>query len=846
MIAAMVFDVVAATPPNDRQQPPALHALQQESLDQDSSSTLVETSKLDGGSLIRLRLGSEAISPFHVPKTGGTSLIHELHSSFPNEGVDAAAGIYERCLSALPSTDFVVTMLRSPRSHVISQYEECRYDPWGQHHTTDDFPRRGRAQDDFVEWLGHFSPQRWQVESGDFNCYNPFNMQARSITCVEDDEHHAVSDSLHGGKPYLKCNESPVHHVWRGMPTSPDDALAVSQLDRKARFVGILELYEESWCLLNYQLRRILPAHCSCDGYGVLADLLKHERLSTPAHGEEGSLDVSEFNSSTIAAIDAITAMDHSVYQAALTRFFAELRDLEKATDATLICPNRIEDRLKEAGWNGPPTSPIDRRPKDRAGSGKDHYSTLSKWLNVTGMLDRQRVYSFDMTGPNQHLGPRVLARWDELSDKDFATLCPTMRQDIDTLNDAGRGLRAFVWSAVELRLFREAHQATVMAHPPAWFDPKPAGGMASSDGRSGSACELQPLTEEARNRLTVLTFESLSRHANRSCFVLRDDARSSQSISVPYPTSFHPTSEAAFDRHLEWVHRSTRPHLAVLYASLHGKGPDGSELRTAIDLSCLEDSSCVNLLYRRHYSTTPRASRNGGPYLDGTGTGGITLLGGDDGDGRKDAHVSEAFADRLANRAVTSEEDMELSNGEVHAELRDSIFCLEPQGDTPMRSQVFECLLCGTIPVFFSSCARPDLVFERIYEPFLPPYERTAFGPGLWAVVLDSERAMSEPTYVMDALRAIALNTTAIAAMRKVITAAMPRLVYPSTEESAVSWTRSARYQPDALGVLRSILVDRDILEEEAQPSLSSASPSQQQHARGADEHKNAGWWSP
>ena len=34
----------------------------------------------------------------------------------------------------------------------------------------------------------------------------------------------------------------------------------------------------------------------------------------------------------------------------------------------------------------------------------------------------------------------------------------------------------------------------------------------------------------------------------------------------------------------------------------------------------------------------------------------------------------------------------------QVHEKLRKATFCLEPQGDTPTRSQIFECLLSGGI----------------------------------------------------------------------------------------------------------------------------------------------------
>jgi hypothetical protein len=203
----------------------------------------------------------------------------------------------------------------------------------------------------------------------------------------------------------------------------------------------------------------------------------------------------------------------------------------------------------------------------------------------------------------------------------------------------------------------------------------------------------------------------------------------------------------------------------------------------------------------------------------------------------------------------------MTLSNGEIHAEARDSTFCLEPQGDTPSRSQIFECLMTGSIPVFFSSCAQPDLVYERLYAPFLPPYERQEFGPGLWAVVLSSERAVNEPTYVMDELQALRANKTLIKAMRAVIIAAMPRLVYreaphlssdvPIYRKSDASWTDSTRYQPDALAVLHDTLVDRGILSANSRRGHrrqwhGERRTGRQRTLRAGDDHSGGGASSP
>ena len=84
----------------------------------------------------------------------------------------------------------------------------------------------------------------------------------------------------------------------------------------------------------------------------------------------------------------------------------------------------------------------------------------------------------------------------------------------------------------------------------------------------------------------------------------------------------------------------SSRKALAVMYAGVHGAGPDGIELRRSLSIVCDDSELCTHVKF---------------------GTG--------------------------------------LSNAEVHAELRAATFCLEPQGDTPFRSQVFECLVRSSPP---------------------------------------------------------------------------------------------------------------------------------------------------
>ena len=93
---------------------------------------------------------------------------------------DAKPGKWEQCLSLYKSSDFMVSILRSPREHVLSQYLECRYDEWGKRTTNGTgFPLNGtNVIAGFKTWLSHFSSPEWRPSRGDFNCYNPINMQA--------------------------------------------------------------------------------------------------------------------------------------------------------------------------------------------------------------------------------------------------------------------------------------------------------------------------------------------------------------------------------------------------------------------------------------------------------------------------------------------------------------------------------------------------------------------------------------------------------------------------------------------------------------------------------------------
>lgn len=208
------------------------------------------------------RAPQQPVAFVHTPKCGGTSLLHLLNTSRSMGDFDSddwfnpnKPGRWEQCRSQLQTdTNFVVTMVRYPRAHVLSQYLECRYDTWGKSVTTDIFPRNGDEATDFASWLAIFT-NGWNNATGDCHCYNPWNMQARALTCEEPKWYQPrLSSGISPTELYPASATSSVHHLWADgiRDREPGVVRTLSALE-EVHFVGVLELFEESWCMLEYQ-----------------------------------------------------------------------------------------------------------------------------------------------------------------------------------------------------------------------------------------------------------------------------------------------------------------------------------------------------------------------------------------------------------------------------------------------------------------------------------------------------------------------------------------------------------------------------------------------------------------
>ena len=226
----------------------------------------------------------------------------------------------------------------SPEAQKFNWTEEARF---VHAQGKDAFPRGDKnVSHDFVRWLDHFLSKEWAPDSyrkvradpyNDYGCYNPWNMQTRAMVCSGRSELHHLH-SLKGRNP-------------------PAKDVAIARVSA-AEFVGISELYDESWCLLQFQLSGKLPSECTCDvgspcTLGLttqegtrLADCKGHstqKRHGVPPHGKASSL-----GDNVTAKLDRLSRADSELYLVAMTRVVMHLRAVETHTGIKLICAGRL------------------------------------------------------------------------------------------------------------------------------------------------------------------------------------------------------------------------------------------------------------------------------------------------------------------------------------------------------------------------------------------------------------------------------------------------------------------------------------------------------------------------
>jgi hypothetical protein len=294
------------------------------------------------GANISLRLPGQAVWAHHISKTGMTSLCLELaHAGvWKGEKKQSCTGskrgshTQEVCLERIfRPGGFHLTMLREPRAWAVSAFSMCI--GMSRNQFFKELEGKDFAEAAFQRWLENFQQPTRRTQ---FHCYNPSDFQTEALSCTSE-----RNLQLHKRNPSTLSFQT-----------------AEANLRERLQFVGIAELYDESVCLLTYQLNGALSEQCGCNYFGVSAPQSQHSATNLWHVGEEHvthrEANVSGIRSTvgalpdnpqalqpkTLKLIDAITALDRRSYAAGVSLMLQRLCGLERARGVQLICPRRM------------------------------------------------------------------------------------------------------------------------------------------------------------------------------------------------------------------------------------------------------------------------------------------------------------------------------------------------------------------------------------------------------------------------------------------------------------------------------------------------------------------------
>jgi len=306
----------------------------------------------------------DVVYHLHIPKVGGISFGLDASEVLQNRGLKQASR--EGCFSWQDQNPRVLgtaLLLRSPRKHVLSMYDFCLtgqkiayrdvvrpqgaapmpgsfegwLDAWRQLQDSgwhgDFTPPTGRVNftDSMETWVRSwrvsawsrppFSPEGvfldekdwlsldgggtiWHFLKVPFQCYSPLNFQTQRLSCQKAMDFPA--------KPHLDVALDRLGSAW---------------------FVGILEQYQASICLLHAKLGEALPPYCDC----------RRPELWKTFSGKEENIqehrtDFKSLSKDTLRKIDEMTLADRALYKAGVQRFVREVREVEARHGTKLLC----------------------------------------------------------------------------------------------------------------------------------------------------------------------------------------------------------------------------------------------------------------------------------------------------------------------------------------------------------------------------------------------------------------------------------------------------------------------------------------------------------------------------
>lgn len=270
----------------------------------------------------------------HIPKCAGTSFKMDVQKNLPHAHLASGEGCYEG------HNQRMMTLLRDPRPHVLSQYFHCRTSE--AHKLGNNF-----VPATFPEWIDFWSDHLTEMEQFEqmpFCCYNPSNMMAARFSCGGD----------------ISKKQAEFH---------PASMQVLKERIANMSFVGIVEAYQESLCLLRIQETGTFPEECEC--------ATKQDETNAN-HGVKPHM-VSDYSKDVVEKVDKLTAIDRELYEFGKKRFFDEIQAAEDKYQKKILCRKLEFNGLTEHDLNNkdPLDSPMGNM---NLAAGVPLVDTCQKW----------------------------------------------------------------------------------------------------------------------------------------------------------------------------------------------------------------------------------------------------------------------------------------------------------------------------------------------------------------------------------------------------------------------------------------------------------------------------------
>jgi len=254
----------------------------------------------------------------HIPKAAGASFLtdaqHFLTTGDTITGSEEKGAFSRTVVKKLGVAGTRAILLRRPAQLAYSQFLYCKHVLRGK---VRDFPGHGIS-------TPHVGLERWSrgdnkkvtADRGAFwKCYDPRNVQNRFVA----GEGNALT--------------------LKGVPSTTTVRDAARRLDAFG-FVGVVELYRESLCLLGWHVTQSVPSYCRCGADGPL--FASFPPTST-THREAYDSDLNNVPAAARAALEKLVDKDELLYLHGLHVFERATQACEAATGAKLVCPGKLE-----------------------------------------------------------------------------------------------------------------------------------------------------------------------------------------------------------------------------------------------------------------------------------------------------------------------------------------------------------------------------------------------------------------------------------------------------------------------------------------------------------------------